>query len=187
MTGRWNDAARLRRQRASRERRRGKKGGNRDPRSARRTSRKARRGEGARERDRGVHARATPLRARERTRQGRPTHSKLLAPSLSLSSASRERPLRIRKRRGPEATERTQQVPWTRTCRLLTCERGNRGERDEIWILLPLLLLLLLRSFVCLVDSRDSCLSGNLCSLKILWPFVSSCIYTNVLSSISGD
>ena len=171
MTGRWNDAARLRRQRASRERRRGKKGGNRDPRSARRTSRKARRGEGA----------------RERTRQGRPTHSKLLAPSLSLSSASRERPLRIRKRRGPEATERTQQVPWTRTCRLLTCERGNRGERDEIWILLPLLLLLLLRSFVCLVDSRDSCLSGNLCSLKILRPFVSSCIYTNVLSSISGD
>lgn len=135
MTGRWNDAARLRRQRASRERRRGKKGGNRDPRSARRTSRKARRGEGARERDRGVHARATPLRAWERTRQGRPTHSKLLAPSLSLSSASRERPLRIRKRRGPRRRRGHNKCRGHAPagCLLAREETGERGMKFEFF------------------------------------------------------
>lgn len=156
MTGRWNDAARLRRQRASRERRRGKRGeiAIRDRRGGHRERRRRRRWK----RDRGVHARAraTPLRERgpARTWQGRPRHSKAfaLAPSLSLSSASRERPLRIRKPSRTEPMEdkkRGEHAP-ARPGTLLTCKRGNPwGKRDEIWILPPRLLLLLLipRSF----------------------------------------
>lgn len=94
---------------------------------------------------------------RERACEDPPRHSKVfaLAPSLSLSSVSRERPLRIRKRRGPRR--------WrTRTCpgleRRLPGREESRGERGmKFEFLSPFFFcFFLVRLFVCcLVDSRD--------------------------------